>query len=94
MVQIAPQSVMPIPLTHTLAQLWVRPVTGSYHSFSAHPISWTAVTKPGDTMEETHSCHANRGNSYRFVKLINEDKLEIVCRMICLFLVFFCRGLL
>ncbi|XP_034247458.1 vacuolar protein sorting-associated protein 13D isoform X2 [Thrips palmi] len=77
MIQIAPQSVMPIPLTHTLAQLWVRPVTGSYHAFSSHPISWTAVTKPGDTMEETHSCQANRGNSYRFCAAVTRENYPL-----------------
>lgn len=73
-IQIAPQTVMPVPLTHALAQLWVRPVTGSYHAFSSHPISWAAVTKPGETMEETHSCQANRGNSYKYGLLTISSK--------------------
>lgn len=76
-IQIAPQSVMPVPLTHALAQIWVRPVTGSYHAFSTHPISWAAVTKPGETMEETHSCQVNRGSSYKFCAAVTRENYPL-----------------
>lgn len=76
-IQIAPQSVMPVPLTHALAQLWIRPVTGSYHAFSMHPISWASVTKPGDTMEETHTCQTTRGNSYKFCAAVMRENYPV-----------------
>ncbi|GLH07616.1 Vacuolar protein sorting-associated protein 13D [Gryllus bimaculatus] len=75
---VASGEVLPVPLTHVHALLWVRPLDrthpgGQWYQFCSKPLDWAQVTKPGDLAEETRLCHSNRDHCYRFCVAIRRE---------------------
>nr|XP_018896804.1 PREDICTED: vacuolar protein sorting-associated protein 13D isoform X1 [Bemisia tabaci] len=74
-----PNSCEAVPLTHTLAQITLRPLrmtnvpSSQYHTFSSRPIAWQHVQKPGEIIEEIRHCHINKGPSYKFCTAVYRE---------------------
>lgn len=66
--QILPNKAISLPLSHSFAQVWIRPFDSQnlnrYHAFSSTPIGWPKVTT-AEVVEEIHQCHSYRDKSYR-----------------------------
>ncbi|KAL0274818.1 UNVERIFIED_CONTAM: hypothetical protein PYX00_002852 [Menopon gallinae] len=75
--QIPPNSTLPVPLSHVLAQIWIRPLEtdnlNRYNAFSTSHIEWNRIRTPG-VMTKTYECHSNRDRSYRFVASIVREE--------------------
>ena len=69
-VKVAPGGVLPIPLSHVMSYLWVRPVCqsnpGGYgYVFCNKPITWSHVSRPGETMADLRMCISNKDQCFR-----------------------------
>ena len=64
-VQVHPGGVLPVPLSHVMSYLWVRP-SGHGYVFCNKPVTWSHVSRPGETLEELYMCISNRDQSFRY----------------------------
>lgn len=68
--KVAPGEVLPIPLSHVMSYLWVRPVyqsnpVGYGYVFCNKPITWSHVSRPGETMADLRMCIINKDHCFR-----------------------------
>ncbi|XP_054285267.1 intermembrane lipid transfer protein VPS13D-like [Macrosteles quadrilineatus] len=78
----SPGATLSVPLSHAMAQMWVRPldraqVPTHYHAFCNRPITWHHVTKPLQDIEELRQCHSNRGNNYKFSVMVKRENYPV-----------------
>ena len=70
--KVAPGGVLPIPLSHVMSYLWVRPVcqsnpVGYGYVFCNKPITWSHVSRPGETSAGLRMCISNKDQCFRWV---------------------------
>lgn len=71
---IEPDKCEAVPLTHTHAQIYIRPIVSAksaqqFYAFGSPAISWQNVTKSNEIQEQIRECPSNKGSSYRYVSL-------------------------
>jgi hypothetical protein len=71
-IKVASGGILPIPLSYVMSNLWVRPVDrsqppGHGYVFCNKPITWSHVSRPGETVEELRMCISSRDQYFRLV---------------------------
>lgn len=71
-IKVAPGGILPIPLSYVMSHLWVRPIDrsqppGHGYVFCNKPITWSHVSRPGETVEELRMCISSRVQCFRLV---------------------------
>ncbi|XP_069683777.1 intermembrane lipid transfer protein Vps13D isoform X2 [Periplaneta americana] len=77
-IQVTPGGILPVPLSYVMSYLWVRPIdrsqpAGHGYVFCNKPITWSHVSRPGETVEELHMCISNRDQCFRFCAAIHRE---------------------
>ncbi|XP_020712491.2 intermembrane lipid transfer protein Vps13D isoform X3 [Athalia rosae] len=72
--QVAAQTVVSIPLTHTGAQMLLRPIhLDRIFQFCVEPIFWSAAKKPLEVAEIHTTCKTNQNDIFRMCVTIKRD---------------------
>lgn len=72
--QVAAQTVISIPLTHTGAQMWIRPVyPNRLFQYCVEPIDWSIVKKPSEVTEIQTRCKTNQNHIFRMCVAIKRN---------------------
>nr|XP_031830525.1 vacuolar protein sorting-associated protein 13D isoform X1 [Nomia melanderi] len=72
--QVPPQSVISVPLTHTGVQMCLKPINmNNLFQYCMETIDWTIVRKPLEVIENRITCRANHNNIFRMSVAVMRD---------------------
>lgn len=83
-IKVDPGGILPIPLSYVMSYLWVRPIDqsqppGHGYMFCNKPITWSHVSRPGETVEEQRMCISSRNQCYRLVLKLFCNNFHHIC---------------
>ncbi|XP_046414322.1 vacuolar protein sorting-associated protein 13D isoform X1 [Neodiprion fabricii] len=72
--QVAAKTVVSVPLLHTGAHMWLRPIyPNRLFQFCVEPIDWSIVRKPSEVTEIHTTCKTNQNHVFRMCVAIKRD---------------------